>query len=309
MVGDFNSWDGRRHVMRIHPGIGIWEVFVPGIGPGTVYKFELRARGGGVLPLKADPYAFSSEVPPKTASVVHGLPKHEWQDGAWMAERAAANDRSAPISIYEVHLGSWQRVPEEGNRYLTYRELADRLVDYVRDLNFTHIELLPVHEFPFDGSWGYQPIGLYAPTSRHGTPEDFQYFVDACHQAGIGVLIDWVPGHFPSDVHGLAQFDGTHLYDHADPRQGFHMDWNTLIYNYGRREVSNFLLGNALYWLERCHVDGLRVDAVASMLYLDYSRNPDEWIPNQYGGNENLDAIEFLRQMNTEAYARCPGAR
>ena len=308
VVGDFNGWDGRVHSMRVHPGIGIWELFVPGVGQGHAYKFEIKGRGGSLLPLKADPYAFRAEHPPATASVVHGLPRHEWADGDWMERREAVNDRHSPISIYEVHLGSWQRVPEEYHRYLTYRELAERLSAYVKEMGFTHVELLPVQEYPFDGSWGYQPLGLYAPTSRFGPPEDFQYFVDVLHQNGIGVLIDWVPGHFPADAHGLACFDGSHLYEHADPRQGFHMDWNTLIYNYGRREVANFLLGNALYWLDHFHLDGLRVDAVASMLYLDYSRESGEWIPNQYGGNENLEAINLLHRMNTEIYGRIPGA-
>ena len=308
VVGPFNGWDGRRNPMRLHPGIGIWELFVPGVTAGALYKYEILGPHGNLLPLKSDPYAFHTEQPPATASVVHGLPTHTWSDGEWLAKRSHHHDRQAPISIYEVHLGSWQRVPEEYHRYLTYRELADRLVPYVKEMGFTHIELLPVHEFPFDGSWGYQPIGLYAPTSRFGTPEDFQHFVDVCHQHEIGVLIDWVPGHFPSDAHGLAEFDGTHLYDHADPRQGYHLDWNTLIYNYGRREVANFLLGNALYWMEKFHIDGLRVDAVASMLYLDYSRPADQWVPNQYGGNENLEAIDFIRRMNTEVYGRDTGA-
>ncbi|MCB9958817.1 MAG: 1,4-alpha-glucan branching protein GlgB [Rhodospirillaceae bacterium] len=307
VVGPFNNWDGRRHPMRLHPGIGVWELFVPGIGPGELYKYEILGPHGHVLPLKADPYAFRTEQPPSTASVVHGLPKHEWNDGTWLAERGGHNDRHSPIIIYEVHLGSWQRVPEDYHRYLTYHEMAERLVPYVKDMGFTHIELLPVHEYPFDGSWGYQPLGLFAPTSRFGTPEDFQFFVDTCHQNGIGVLIDWVPGHFPTDAHGLASFDGTALYEHSDPRQGFHLDWNTLIYNYGRREVANFLLGNALYWMEMFHIDGLRVDAVASMLYLDYSRPSDQWIPNRFGGNENLEAIEFLRRMNTEVYGRNAG--
>ena len=308
LVGNFNSWDGRVHPMRVHPGIGIWELFVPGIGKGDVYKFEIKGRGGNLLPLKADPYAFRSEHPPATASVVHGLPQHEWADREWMERRETVNDRHSPVSIYEVHLGSWQRVPEEYHRYLTYRELAERLSAYVKDMGFTHVELLPVHEYPFDGSWGYQPLALYAPTSRFGPPEDFQHFIDVMHQNGIGVLIDWVPGHFPADEHGLAYFDGSHLYEHADPRQGFHMDWSTLIYNYGRREVANFLLGSALYWLDHFHVDGLRVDAVASMLYLDYSREHGQWIPNQYGGNENLEAINLLHRMNTEVYGRIPGA-
>lgn len=308
VVGDFNNWDGRIHPMRLHSGNGIWELFIPGIQVGARYKYELRGARGQLLPLKADPYAFYSEQPPKTASVVHGIPKYDWTDQDWMESRWQAHARNAPISVYEVHLGSWQRVPEEQHRYLTYRELADRLVPYVKELGFTHLELMPVCEFPFDGSWGYQPIGLYAATSRFGPPEDFQYFVDVCHNNGIGVIVDWVPGHFPTDQHGLGLFDGTHLYEHADPRKGFHNDWNTLIYNYGRNEVKNFLLGNALYWMETFHIDGVRVDAVASMLYLDYSREHGEWIPNQYGGNENLEAIDFLKQMNTEVYGNFPGA-
>ncbi|MEI6558474.1 MAG: 1,4-alpha-glucan branching protein GlgB [Rhodospirillaceae bacterium] len=307
VVGDFCDWDGRRLPMRKRHDCGVWELFVPNVGPGARYKFELRAASGALLPLKADPCAQASEHPPRTASVVAAPDRYRWQDGDWMARRGAANGHQAPISIYEVHLGSWQRVPEEGGRYLTYRELAERLVPYVAEMGFSHIELLPITEFPFDGSWGYQPIGLYAPTSRHGSPDDFRAFVDACHRAGIGVLLDWVPGHFPTDPHGLAGFDGSHLYEHADPRQGYQPDWNTLVYNFGRREVANFLLGSALFWLERYHLDGMRVDAVASMLYLDYSRKDGEWIANRYGGNENLEAIDFLRRFNELAYARHPG--
>ncbi len=308
VVGDWNHWDGRVHVMRLRHDNGIWEIFIPHVGRGAVYKFEIVGPNGNLVPLKADPYAFYAEVEPKTGSVVWGLPRHQWQDQEWMERRAAAHSRDAPISIYEVHLGSWQRVPEEGLRFLTYRELAERLVSYAKEMGFTHLELLPVSEHPFGGSWGYQPIGLYAATSRFGTPEDFQYFVDRCHQEGIGVLIDWVPGHFPTDQHGLGWFDGTHLYEHADPRKGFHMDWNTLIYNYGRREVANFLLGNALFWYEHFHIDGVRVDAVASMLYLDYSRKAGEWIPNQYGGNENLEAISLIKRMNELVFGTFPGA-
>ena len=259
------------------------------------------------MPGKADPVAFAAEHPPATASLVHGLPRHEWRDTAWMAERAKTDDRRRPISIYEVHLGSWQRVPEEGDRRLTYRELADRLVPYVKDMGFTHIEMLPITEFPFDGSWGYQPVSLFAPTSRFGTPEDFCAFVDAVHAAGLGLILDWVPAHFPNDAHGLANFDATHLYEHADPRQGFHQDWGTYIYNFGRREVQAFLIANARFWLDQYHLDGLRVDAVASMLYLDYSRKANEWVPNQHGGNENLEAIAFLRKMNEVAYQTAPG--
>lgn len=305
VVGDFCNWDGRRLPMRLHPGIGVWEVFVPHVGKGDAYKFEIRGPQGHLMPLKADPFAYRAELPPRTASLVHGIPGHEWSDQGWRDSRAAANDRKAPISIYEVHLGSWRR--GDDNRYLSYRELADQLVSYVAEMGFTHIELLPITEHPFDGSWGYQPIGLYAPTSRHGDPEECKAFVEACHAAGIGVLLDWVPGHFPTDPHGLGQFDGTHLYEHADPRQGFHQDWNTLIYNFGRREVQNFLTANALFWLDQYHLDGLRVDAVASMLYLDYSRKHDEWVPNRFGGRENLDAIDFMRRTNELSYGRYPG--
>ncbi|HEY0838240.1 MAG TPA: 1,4-alpha-glucan branching protein GlgB [Azospirillum sp.] len=307
VVGDFCDWDGRRLPMRKRVEAGIWEIFVPHVQPDARYKFEITGPGGELLPLKADPYAFQSEMRPATASVVHGLPAFEWTDEAWRQTRAAATTRESPISIYEVHLGSWARVPEEDNRFLTYDELAARLIPYVKELGFTHIELLPITEHPFDGSWGYQPIGLYAPTSRHGGPEAFKRFVDTCHREGVGVLLDWVPGHFPTDQHGLGWFDGTHLYEHADPRQGFHMDWNTLIYNFGRREVANFLLGNALFWLDHYHLDGLRVDAVASMLYLDYSRKEGEWVPNQFGGRENLESIAFLKRMNELAYGHGDG--
>ena len=307
VVGDFCGWDGRRLPMRKRLECGVWELFVPGVGAGARYKFELKAASGALLPLKADPCARAAEPPPRTASVVAAPDTYQWRDHDWMARRAEANSHCAPVSIYEVHLGSWQRVPEEGGRYLTYRELAERLVPYVADMGFSHIELLPITEFPFDGSWGYQPIGLYAPTSRHGSPDDFRFFVDACHRAGIGVLLDWVPGHFPTDPHGLGGFDGSHLYEHADPRQGYQPDWNTLVYNFGRREVANFLLGSALYWLEHFHLDGVRVDAVASMLYLDYSRKEGEWIANRYGGKENLEAIDFLRRFNELAYSRHPG--
>jgi 1,4-alpha-glucan branching enzyme len=313
VVGDFCSWDGRRLPMRRRHECGVWELFVPGVGAGALYKYEIKGRDGELLPLKADPYGLQAERPPRTASLVaadhRAIRENDaWHDGAWMGGRRAANSRCAPIAIYEVHLGSWRRVPEAGERYLTYREIADQLVPYVKDMGFTHLELMPVNEHPFDGSWGYQPIGLYAPTSRHGSPEDFAALVDTCHRAGIGLLVDWVSGHFPTDPHGLGRFDGTHLYEHADPRQGFHQDWNTLIYNYGRREVVNFLLGNALFWLDRYHVDGLRVDAVASMLYLDYSRRPGEWVPNIHGGRENLEAIAFLRRMNELVADRHPGA-
>jgi 1,4-alpha-glucan branching enzyme len=308
VVGNFNDWDGRRHPMRKRIECGVWELFIPEVGAGEVYKYEIKGPQGELLPLKADPFAFAAEHPPRTASIVHGIGHIPWNDDDWMNTRAAANARNAPISIYECHLGSWMRVPEDGNRYLSYREMADRLVPYVKNMGFTHLELLPVSEYPFDGSWGYQPIGLFAPTSRHGSPDDFAAFVDACHRAGIGLLLDWVPGHFPTDPHGLGYFDGTHLYEHADPRQGFQLDWNTLIYNYGRKEVANFLLANALFWLKRYHVDGLRVDAVASMLYLDYSRKSGEWIPNLFGGNENLDAITLIKRMNELAFSEAEGS-
>jgi 1,4-alpha-glucan branching enzyme len=296
VVGDFNAWDGRRMPMRNVRGF--WELFVPGLRPGQLYKYEIVGAHGQLLPLKADPQAERTERPPNTASVIAGPSRHVWQDGTWMAERWRQNDREAPISIYEVHLGSWRRNLAQNGRYLTYRELADQLVPYAAEMGFTHIEIMPVTEYPFDGSWGYQPISLFAPTSRYGTPDDFRAFVDACHRAGLGLLLDWVPGHFPTDPHGLGRFDGTALYEHADPRQGFHPDWNTLIYNYGRREVVNFLLSSALYWLREFHIDGIRVDAVASMLYLDYSRHQGQWIPNAFGGRENLEAIAFLRRMN-----------
>ncbi|WP_050750734.1 1,4-alpha-glucan branching protein GlgB [Paramagnetospirillum magneticum] len=308
VVGDFNGWDGRRHPMRLRHEAGMWEIFIPGLGQGAVYKYEIVASDGRLLPLKADPYGHFAEVPPKTASVVWELGRRDWADADWMAAQKARNDRHAPISIYEVHLGSWRRVPEDCNRPLSYLEMADQLGDYVADLGFTHVEFLPIHEHPFGGSWGYQPVGLFAPTSRYGTPDEFRTLVDRLHQKGIGVIIDWVAGHFPNDPHGLHHFDGTHLYEHEDPRLGVHKDWNTLIYNYGRSEVVNYLYANALYWLEQYHVDGLRVDAVASMLYLDYSREPGEWIPNRHGGNENLEAIDFLRRMNMLVYAEHPGA-
>lgn len=308
LVGDFNGWDGRRHPMRMHHHGGIWEIFMPEIDPGERYKFEIVSFDGTLMPLKADPVAFSAERPPANASVLSGEPGFDWRDGAWMEARSRGDHRKKPISVYECHLGSWMRVPEEGNRYLTYAELAEKLIPYVRDMGFTHIELLPITEYPFDGSWGYQPVSLFAPTSRFGSPEDFRHFVEAAHEAGIGLILDWVPGHFPIDSHGLGRFDGTHLYEHADPRQGFHQDWGTYIYNYGRQEVAAFLVANARFWLERYHLDGLRVDAVASMLYLDYSRKAGEWIPNRYGGNENLEAIDFLRKMNETVHSSSPGA-
>ncbi|MEO9230775.1 MAG: 1,4-alpha-glucan branching protein GlgB [Devosia sp.] len=307
VVGDFNAWDGRRHPMRKRIGAGIWELFIPSLQKGTVYKYELLDRHGERLPLKADPLSFHQEKPPATASIVQGLPEHSWQDSDWMKSRGARQDLSAPMSIYEVHLGSWRT---GGNgEWLDYDTIADLLVPYVTDLGFTHIELMPISEHPFGGSWGYQPVGLFAPTSRFGTPEAFARFVDRFHAAKIGVLMDWVPGHFPSDAHGLVQFDGTALYEHEDPRQGFHRDWNTLIYNFGRNEVANFLEASALFWLDRYHIDGLRVDAVASMLYLDYSRKDGEWVPNKFGGRENLEAIDFLKGTNMRAYQLNPGTQ
>lgn len=307
VVGDFNGWDGRRHPMRKRGQAGVWEIFMPGIGEGEAYKYDLLDNEGRLLPQKADPFGFGAEHPPRTASVVRNLDGHAWADSAWMSKREAAQHIDQPISIYEVHLGSWRRVPEDGNRPLSFLEHAMQLVGYVKDMGFTHIELMPVSEFPFDGSWGYQPIGLYAPTNRHGTLAEFRAFVEACHAADLGVILDWVPGHFPEDKHGLGQFDGTHLYEHADRKEGFHPDWNTLVYNYGRREVSNYLVANALYWLREHHIDGLRVDAVASMLYRDYSRKPGEWVPNKDGGRENLEAIAFLQRTNTVAYGEVPG--
>jgi len=303
VVGDFNDWDGRRHPMRARGGSGVWELFIPDIGPGALYKFELRNRDHGTIHLKADPYGRQFELRPKTASIVVGDEPYHWSDGDWMAGRAHWDWQRAPISIYEVHLGSWQRGPE--GEFLNYRHMAERLAAYVREMGFTHIELLPITEHPFDPSWGYQTTGYFAPTSRYGTPDDFRYFVDYCHRLGIGVILDWVPAHFPKDRHGLAQFDGSALYEHEDPRRGEHFDWGTLIYNYSRYEVKNFLLSSALYWLEEFHLDGLRVDAVASMLYLDYSRS--DWVPNLYGGRENLEAIDFLREVNKVTHGQDPG--
>ena len=303
VIGDFNHWDGRCHVMRRHPANGIWDIFVPGIGNGSKYKYEITDRDGRLLPLKTDPYGTYFEPAPHNASIVYDS-EFEWSDDDWMASRGADKELSGPVSIYEVHLGSWRRkAGDGGNRYLSYRELADELVPYARGMGFTHIELLPVTEHPFDGSWGYQPIGLFAPTARFGTPDDFRYFVDQCHAAGLHVIVDWVPAHFPRDEHGLGRFDGTALYEHEDPRKGAHADWGTLIFNFGRREVVNYLIGSALYWIDEFHIDGIRVDAVASMLYLDYSRKDGEWVANEFGGNENLEAVEFLKRLNTEIHA------
>jgi 1,4-alpha-glucan branching enzyme len=303
VVGDFNHWDGRLAPMRRRGATGVWETFLPGLAEGTRYKYEVRGADGVILPLKADPVGFGSEHAPANASVVRDLRAPVWQDGGWMAKRQTAQTIDTPISIYEVHLASWRRAP--GDRMLSYVELGEQLVAYAVDMGFTHIELMPISEYPFDGSWGYQPVGLYAPTIRHGTPAEFRGMVDAAHRAGLGVLLDWVPAHFPSDAHGLGQFDGTPLYEHADPREGFHQDWNTLIFNYGRVEVANYLIANALYWLEEYHLDGLRVDAVASMLYRDYSRS--DWVPNKDGGRENYEAIALLQNMNIVAYGEHGG--
>ncbi len=327
VLGDFNYWDGRKHQMR--KGItGIWELFIPGLAAGTSYKYEIKNSAGHIYE-KSDPFGFQQEVRPKTASIVANLEAYAWQDTDWLERRRHNDPLKQPISVYEMHLGSWMHASfddppllangelgtsvnvadlKPGARFLTYRELADQLIPYIKELGFTHIELLPVAEHPFDGSWGYQVVGYYACTSRYGTPEDFMYFVDQCHLNGLGVIVDWVPGHFPKDGHGLAFFDGTHLYEHADPRQGEHLEWGTLVFNYGRHEVSNYLIANVLFWFDKYHIDGIRVDAVASMLYLDYCREPGEWLPNQYGGRENLEAAEFIRHMNSVLFSYFPGA-
>jgi 1,4-alpha-glucan branching enzyme len=308
VTGEFNGWDKSSHPLCPKGQSGIWEGFIPGVAKGTIYKYYIASHHRGYCVEKADPFAFYAETPPKTASIVWDF-NYNWGDQAWMAKRHAHNALDAPISIYEVHLGSWRRVPEEGNRHLSYRELAPMLADYLKQLGFTHVEFLPVMEHPFYGSWGYQSTGYFAPTSRYGIPEDFMYLVDYLHQRDIGVILDWVPSHFPNDEHGLGYFDGTHLYEHGDPRQGIHPDWNSLIFNYGRHEVRSFLLSNALFWLDKYHIDGLRIDAVASMLYLDYGRREGEWIPNQYGGRENLDAVTFLRCFNAAIYQESPGVQ
>ncbi len=305
VVGDFNGWDGRRHAMRQHPGIGVWEIFLPGIEEGAIYKYEIKTHDGH-LRIKTDPLGFRSELRPANASIVYDISRYRWHDEQWLQKRRNSDILHSPISVYEVHLGSWKRVTGENNRWLTYRELAHDLAEYVKGLGHTHIELMPVTEHPFDGSWGYQTTGYFAPTSRYGTPDDFKYFVDHMHQQGIGIILDWVPAHFPKDDFGLRLFDGTALYEHADPRLGEHPDWGTLIFNYGRNEVRNFLISNALFWLDEYHIDGLRVDAVASMLYLDYSREEGDWIPNKFGGRENLEAIDFLKKLNEEVYAGHP---
>ncbi|MDL2398117.1 1,4-alpha-glucan branching protein GlgB [Rhizobium mayense] len=308
VVGDFNSWDGRRNPMRRRAPAGVWEIFIPRLTPGERYKFEIIDAHGARLPQKADPVARASEAAPSTASIVASSTPFRWSDDKWLHSRQSRNGLEGAISVYEVHVGSWLRNLQDGNRSFDWIELSQRLVPYAHDMGFTHIELLPIMEHPFGGSWGYQPLGLFAPTGRYGTPEDFAYFVDRCHGAGLAVILDWVPAHFPTDVWGLARFDGSALYEHGDPREGFHGDWNTLIYNLGRNEVKGFLIASALEWLERYHVDGLRVDAVASMLYRDYSRNEGEWIPNQYGGRENLEAVEFLKHLNSIIHQRCPHA-
>jgi 1,4-alpha-glucan branching enzyme len=306
VVGDFNTWDGRVHPMRSRSSSGIWELFLPELADGAIYKFEIRSRLGPTPFMKADPYAFRSELRPRSGSVVASLDGYGWNDSAWMDARRHRNWLAEPICIYEVHAASWRR--KEGNHWLTYRELADQLIPYVKQMGFTHIELLPIMEHPFDGSWGYQTVGYFAATSRFGSAQDFMYFVDRCHQENLGVILDWTPAHFPNDAHGLAQFDGSHLYEHADPRLGQHPDWGTLVFNYGRTEVQNFLLASALFWFDKYHLDGLRVDAVASMLYLDYSRQPGEWLPNEFGGRENLAAITLLKRLNEAVHVRHPGA-
>jgi len=305
VIGDWNSWDSGANPMQLRGGSGIWELFIPGVGQGACYKFHVSSRYYGYQEDKTDPFGAYYEHAPKTAAVVWDL-SYDWGDSAWMQTRGKLQGLSAPMSAYEVHLGSWMRVPEEDNRFLTYRELAPRLADHVKRAGFTHIELLPITEHPFYGSWGYQATGYFAPTSRFGTPQDFMFFMDYMHQQGIGVILDWVPSHFPTDGFALSYFDGTHLFEHADPRKGFHPDWGSFIFNYGRNEVRSFLISSAICWLDRYHIDGLRVDAVASMLYLDYSRKAGEWIPNEYGGNENIDAITFLRQFNAEVYKSFP---
>ncbi len=305
VVGDFNSWDGSAHRMQLVGSSGIWELFVPGVEPGVRYKYELLSADGELL-LKADPYAQEAERPPKTASIVY-QPRHEWSDDAWLARRRERDPLREPVSIYEVHLGSWRLNPLDGNRRLTYEELADELAAYATDLGYTHVELMPVMWHPFAGSWGYQVTGYFAPDPRHGSPDQLKAFVDRLHNAGVGVILDWVPAHFPRDEFGLARFDGTALYEHQDPRRGYHPDWGTLVFNFGRHEVRNFLIASALFWLREYHVDGIRVDAVASMLYLDYSRSEGEWVPNEFGGREDLDAVAFLKQLNEVIYAREPG--
>jgi 1,4-alpha-glucan branching enzyme len=306
VVGNFNMWDRRGHAMRKHIPSGVWELFIPGVKAGALYKFAVKQQGGHVVE-KCDPYGFAAEVPPRTANIVTELNNYRWQDDEWVARRPQHNALDAPISVYELHLGSWRRDPANPGRWMSYGEIAPQLVEYCRQMGFTHVQLLPISEHPFTGSWGYQTTGYFGVTSRYGTPQDFMRFVDMLHQAGIGVIIDWVPAHFPKDEHGLRRFDGTALYEHEDPRKGEHPDWGTMIFNYGRTEVRNFLLSNALFWMDKYHIDGLRVDAVASMLYLDYSRNEGEWVPNMFGGRENLEAIDFLKKFNEETHLQYPG--
>ena len=305
VTGSFNDWNKETHLLSRRANSGIWEGFIPGVGKGALYKYFVKSRSMGYRADKSDPFSIFNEIPPKTASIVWDL-DHAWGDGDWMASRRERNALDKPISIYEMHLGSWRRVPEEGNRSLSYRELAPLLVDHLRQTGFTHVEFLPVMDHPFFGSWGYQITGYFAPSGNYGTPQDLMYLIDTLHQNGFAVILDWVPSHFPSDEHGLAYFDGTHLFEHADPRQGYHPEWNSYIFNYGRHEVRSFLISNALFWLDKYHIDGLRVDGVASMLYLDYARRTGEWVPNRYGGRENLDAIEFLRRFNSAIYENYP---
>ncbi len=305
VIGDFNQWDTRSHPMRLHEGIGIWELFIPGLDYGTIYKYEIRSRFNMFRAEKTDPYGFQFEVRPKTASIVADIDSYQWHDNAWMEARIAQDYFKQPISIYEVHLGSWRH--DADGRYLTYRQLADHLVQYVKEMGYTHLELMPIAEHPFDGSWGYQVTGYFAPTSRFGTPQDFMYFVDTCHQHNIGVILDWVPAHFPKDGFALSYFDGTHLYEHSDSRRGEHPDWGTYIFNFGRNEVRNFLISNAIFWLKKYHIDGLRVDAVSSMIYLDFGREEGQWLPNEHGGNENIEALQFLQEFNTVVHTECPG--
>ena len=307
LIGDFNNWDGRVNVMRKHAEKGLWELFIPGVGQGTLYKFEIKTHYNGYMVTKADPVGFFRELRPKSGAIVWDIDDYEWQDQAWVDGRSQHQALNLPMSVYEVHFGSWRRKNKEGRDWLTYSELTRDLVPYLSEIGYTHVELMPITEYPFDGSWGYQVTGYYAPTSRHGTPQEFMAFVDACHQHNIGVILDWVPAHFPRDEHGLGFFDGTSLYEHADPRQGEHPDWGTRIFNFGRAEVSQFLIDNALFWIDKYHIDGLRVDAVASMLYLDFSREPGQWVPNRYGGRENIEAIEFLRNMNDAVHHNYPG--
>jgi 1,4-alpha-glucan branching enzyme len=308
VIGDFNQWNAKANQLSPCGSSGVWAGFVPNVGQGAIYKYHIKAHSSDYSVDKADPFGFHQETPPKTGSIVWDI-SYDWGDQNWLEQRAQTNHRQEPISIYEVHLGSWMRVPEDNNRSLSYREIAPHLAAWVKELGFTHVELLPIMEHPFFGSWGYQTTGYFAPTSRYGTPQDFMYLIDHLHQEGIGIILDWVPSHFPSDEHGLAFFDGTHLFEHDDPRQGFHPDWNSNIFNYGRHEIRSFLISSAAMWIDKYHADGIRVDAVASMLYLDYSRNEGEWIPNKYGGRENLEAIEFMKMLNTEIYGSFPGVQ